>query len=171
DARRRPRRGRPARPSARGAVRRPAAADRDRPRPDHRAGSALRRRAHREPGQRHVGGGAPAAAAVGAGAGADRRDGHPRAGGGAVRRRRGDHAGRADRLMRTVFLASLRTYIRRYVAAAIAVTVAVSFVVVVGVLTSGAINGLMGGLGRRTAMPTRWSRLPGGRRPTWTRRP
>ncbi|MEV4104750.1 FtsX-like permease family protein [Nonomuraea sp. NPDC049649] len=49
--------------------------------------------------------------------------------------------------MRTVFLASLRTYIRRYVAAAIAVTVAVSFVVVVGVLTSGAINGLMGGLG------------------------
>src|SRR5690606_5906808 len=67
--------------------------------------------------------------------------------GGAVRRRRGDHAGRADRLMRTVFLASLRTYIRRYVAAAIAVTVAVSFVVVVGVLTSGAINGLMGGLG------------------------
>ncbi|MFI7042810.1 ABC transporter permease [Microbispora rosea] len=49
--------------------------------------------------------------------------------------------------MRTVFLASLRTYIRRYVAAAVAVAVAVAFVVVVGVLTSGAHSGLMDGLG------------------------
>ncbi|WP_433424730.1 ABC transporter permease [Microtetraspora malaysiensis] len=49
--------------------------------------------------------------------------------------------------MRTVFLASLRTHIRRYVAAAIAVIVGVAFVVVVGVLTSGAVSGLMNGLG------------------------
>jgi putative ABC transport system permease protein len=49
--------------------------------------------------------------------------------------------------MHTVFLASLRTYMRRYVAAVIAVTVGVAFVVVVGVLTSGAGSGLMDGLG------------------------
>ncbi|TQS20633.1 ABC transporter permease [Microbispora sp. KK1-11] len=49
--------------------------------------------------------------------------------------------------MRTVLLASLRSYIRRYVAAAIAVTIAVAFVVVVGVLTTGARSGLMEDLG------------------------
>ncbi|MGI5271138.1 ABC transporter permease [Nonomuraea sp. CA-218870] len=64
--------------------------------------------------------------------------------------------------MRTVLLASLRTYIRRYVAAAVAVTVAVAFVVVVGMLASGARSGLMDGLGapyrnaEHVVSPERW---------------
>ncbi|MDA0632089.1 ABC transporter permease [Nonomuraea sp. MCN248] len=64
--------------------------------------------------------------------------------------------------MRTVFLASLRTYLRRYVAAAVAVTVAVAFVVVVGMLTAGARSGLMDGLGapyrnaEHVVSPERW---------------
>ncbi|TCK24605.1 FtsX-like permease family protein [Pseudonocardia endophytica] len=45
--------------------------------------------------------------------------------------------------MRTVVLASLRTYARRYVAAGVAVAVSVAFVAVVGVLVSGALAGIM----------------------------
>ncbi|MBT2118552.1 FtsX-like permease family protein [Dyella sp. LX-66] len=49
--------------------------------------------------------------------------------------------------MRSVFFASLRTYMRRYVAAAIAVIVAVAFVVVLGVLMAAARSGIMAGDG------------------------
>ncbi len=108
-----------------------------------RPGPAVRRRAHREPGQHHLGRRAGAPAPVGARARPDRRDGHPRPGRGRLRRHRDHHAGRADRLMRTVFRASLRTHARRYVAAAIAVIVSVAFVVVIGMITAGARAGIM----------------------------
>ena len=68
------------------ALRRPAAARRDRPRPGHQSRRDLRRRADRRARHPHRTRGAAPAAGVGTGAGPDDRDGDARPGGRLVRR-------------------------------------------------------------------------------------
>ena len=94
-AHRRPRR--PAPPPAVGALRRPAAAGRRGPGPGQQAGDHLRRRAHRQPRLADERRDPRLHAPRRARAGPDDRDGHPRPGGGGLRRPRPVPRRRADR--------------------------------------------------------------------------